>query len=164
MSLLIAIKTFFKAWKEPNQARKFLENEQKKEIPKKDECDKGSHLQLLALLQESSRLVDFLKEDISSFSDDQIGVIVRKIHADSAKSLEEIVTIRPIREESEGSLIQIERGYDPSLIKVIGKVTGEPPFSGVLIHKGWKAHKKSLPKKLIEQKEVIYPAEVEVNI
>ncbi|HRD56075.1 MAG TPA: DUF2760 domain-containing protein [Parachlamydiaceae bacterium] len=164
MSLILAIKTFFKSLKEPEKAKKFLENESKFETEtKREESNKASHLQLLSLLQDSSRLIDFLKEDITQFSDEQIGAAVRKIHADSAKILEEMVTIRPVREENEGSLIHIEKGYDPSLIKVVGKVAGEPPFSGVLVHKGWKAHKKSLPKKLVEQKEIICPAEVEIR-
>lgn len=159
MGLLIAIKAFFKALKEPEKTKEFLINQ-----PKQIENEDPSHLRLLALLQQSGRLVDFLKEDINSFSDDQIGGAVRQIHAATSKSLEEFVTIRPVREENEGAVIRVEKGYDPSLIKIVGNVTGEPPYSGILIHKGWKAHKKSLPKKIGKQtNEVIYPAEVEVK-
>jgi hypothetical protein len=46
----------------------------------------------------------------------------------------------------------------------VGKVKGEPPFTAVLVHRGWKAHKKSLPKNMGEQgTEIICPAEVEVR-
>jgi len=162
MGLGLAFKAFMKAWKNPELGQKFVEG--KAEPKAIQEQAEPSHLRLLAILQQSSRLVDFLKEDITGFNDAQVGAAVRKIHADCSKSLEELVTIRPLMEESEGSTIRILQGYDPNTIKVVGKVKGEPPFSGVLVHKGWKAHKRSLPKKVGENlADVICPAEVEVK-
>jgi len=162
MKWIWAFKAFCKALKDPEGAKQFVEGA-KKEMKAEDQSD-FSHLRLLSMLQQTSRLVDFLKEDISTFNDAQIGAAVRKIHADSGKCLEELVTIRPVMEEKEGAKIQVPQGYDPSKIKVVGKVTKEPPFTGILVHKGWKAHKRSLPKKVGEQAaEVIQPAEVEVR-
>ena len=43
----------------------------------------------LVLLQREGRLVDFLKEDISSYSDEQVGAAVRQIHASCSKVLNE---------------------------------------------------------------------------
>lgn len=164
MSLSIAIKAFFKAWREPEKALKFLQDEPLKLPEKIPEQADQSHLRLLAFLQQSGRLIDFLKEDIASIDDAQVGAAVRKIHQDCAKSLEELVTIRPVMSEHEGASIRVPQGYDPASIKVVGKVKGEPPFTGVLVHKGWKAHKRSLPKKIGEQhNDVICPAEVEVR-
>lgn len=160
MGLIIAFRTFLKALKEPKKAQEFLDEAPKKQIEQSDQ----SHLRLLAILQQSGRLIDFLKEDIASFTDAQVGAAVRKIHQDCGKSLEDVVTIRPVLDENEGATIKVVPGYDPSTIKVVGKVKGEPPFSGILVHKGWKAHKRSLPKKLGEQSnEVISPAEIEVR-
>lgn len=160
MGLALAIKAFFKAWKYPKEAEKFLEPIQEQ----KEDSKEHSHLRLLALLQESGRLIDFLKEDITNFSDAQIGAAVRKIHQDCGKSLEEWITIRPLRDENEGAVINIPKGYDPSTIKIVGKVKGEPPYTGTLVHKGWKAHKRSLPKLTGEQlQEVLAPAEIEVR-
>lgn len=162
MSIINAFKAFFKAWNEPDLARQFLnEKSPLKELRK--EGQDLSHLKLLSLLQTTSRLIDFLKEDISSFSDVEVGKAVRKVHADSQKSLEEFVTIRPLFQESEGSKIQIPKGFDASQIKLVGKVVGDGPYNGVIIHRGWKAHKRSLPKKLMEQDEIIQPAEVEIR-
>lgn len=159
MSLLLAIKTFFKAFKDPKGAKKFLEG--KEETPPSNE---SPHLRLLALLQHEGRLIDFLKEDIASFSDAQVGAAVRKIHSECSKSIEEFVTLRPLFQEKEGERITVPQGYDPSSIKVIGKVRGEPPYQGVLLHKGWKAHKLSLPKQHSKgDQSVVYPAEVEVK-
>jgi hypothetical protein len=164
MRLLIAIKAFFKALKDPEAANKILEekNTAIKQIPQT--ISEYPHLRLLSLMQESSRLVDFLKEDISSFDDAQIGAAVRKIHEECSKCLEDLVTIRPLMEESEGSKITISQGYDSSKIKVVGNVKGQAPYNGVLVHKGWKAHKLSLPKKIGDHAtDVICPAEVEVR-
>lgn len=159
MKLGVAIKAFLKALKQPEAAEGFLQDK-----PKIEGAQDRSHLRLLSLLQQSSRFVDFLQEDLSQFSDAQVGAAVRKIHQDCGKALEELVTVRPIRDESEGAKITVPQGYDPTQIKVVGKVKGEPPYQGELIHRGWKAHKMSLPKQVGSQlNEVICPAEVEIK-
>lgn len=159
MGWIQAFKAFFKALREPQKAQVFLEDK----TQKVEESD-ASHLRLLAILQQSARLIDFFKEDISKYSDAQVGAAARKIHQDAGKVLEEIVTIRPIKLENEGTKIQVASGYDPSSIKVVGKVKGEPPYNGTLVHKGWKATKQSLPKKIGEQHhEVLQPAEIEIK-
>lgn len=160
---ILAIKAFFKAFKDPAKARQFVEGGCK-EVRAPVESADQSHLRLLTMLQQSARLIDFLKEDLSSFDDAQVGAAVRKIHTDCSKCLEELVTVRPVMEENEGAKINVPQGYDPAKIKVVGKVKGEPPFTGFLVHKGWKAHKRSLPKKVGEQMtDVICPAEVEIR-
>ena len=167
MAIWVAIKAFFKALRSPTSAKEWMqgadksvESKKTKEEPKVD----PSHLRPLRLMQENGRLIDFLKEDIQPFSDAQVGAAVRKIHSDCGKMLEEMVTVRPVFEEAEGAVIQVPRGYDPSEIKVVGNVQGEPPFSGKLVHKGWRAAKRSLPKHVGElNEEVIVPAEVELT-
>lgn len=164
MRLITAFKAFFMALKNPEQAQKLLEPKQLEDKSSQASGGEYSHLRLLSLMQESSRLVDFLKEDLSSFDDAQIGAAARKIHEECGKCLEDLVTVRPLMEESEGDKVTIPQGYDSTKIKVVGKVKGTPPYVGVLVHKGWKAHKRSLPKKIGEQvTEVICPAEVEVR-
>lgn len=159
MSLGLAFKAFFKAWSHPKEAQEFIDGP-KQQIESVDH----SHLRLLTLLQQGGRLVDFLKEDISTYSDAQVGAAVRKIHEECNKSLEEFVTIRPVMEENEGATVKVPMGYNPSTVKVVGKVKGDGPYTGVLVHKGWKAHKRSLPKKMGDhQSEVICPAEVEIR-
>ncbi len=157
----LACQAFFRAFKEPEKMQLLIEG---KEISKPAEAVDHSHLRLLYYLQHSGRLIDFLKEDITSFNDAQVGAAVRKIHQDCAQIIEEIVTIRPLRDENEGATIQIHKGYNPVEIKIVGKIKGEPPFTGTLVHRGWKAHKLSLPKNAGEQlMDVICPAEVEVK-
>jgi hypothetical protein len=161
MRLWLAIKAFFKVLCEPEKAQLlFEEKPQEQEEGVADQ----SHLRLLTLLQQSGRLIDFLKEDISTFSDAQVGAAVRKIHQDCSRSIEELVTIRPVMEENEGAKVNVPVGYDASQIKIVGKVSNDPPFTGVIVHRGWKAHKRSLPKKVGEQmNDILCPAEVEVR-
>lgn len=164
MSLLLAFKAFFKAIRQPKEARLFVEGVSEPSTKQIESVGDTSHLRLLAYLQQSGRLIDFLKEDIHTYTDAQIGAAARKIHQDCTSLLEDLVTIRPLKDEKEGAIVHVPKGYNPSEIKVVGKVKGEPPFSGVLVHRGWKAHKRSLPKKQGEQiVEVICPAEIEMK-
>ena len=162
MRLIIAFKAFFMALKDPAKVEKFLE--EKSPEPKQGQTRADcSHLRLLSLMQESSRLIDFLKEDLSAFDDAQIGAAARKVHEECGKCLEDLVTVRPVMEENEGMQVTVPQGYDSSKIKVVGKVKGQPPYVGVLVHKGWKAHKHSLPKKVGDQmSDVLCQAEVVV--
>lgn len=161
MGFGLAFKAFIKAFKEPEKGQQFVDDTA---APKQLDTADQSHLRLLNYLQQASRLIDFIKEDIAGFNDAQVGAAVRKIHQDCAQALEEWVTIRPLKDEQEGTTVQVPKGYNPAEIKVVGKVKGEPPFTGILVHRGWKAQKRSLPKKTVEQTlEVIYPAEVEIK-
>ena len=162
MGLMLAFKAFLKAFQDPKKAEDFVLGKQPPQLAA--QSGDFSHLRLLSLLQQSGRLVDFLKEDISAFSDAEVGAAARQVHRDCAKLIEELVTVRPVMEEGEGSNIRVPVGYDPATIRLVGQVKGQPPFEGVLVHKGWKAHKRSLPKGVGDQKsEVICPAEVEVR-
>jgi len=163
MSFGNAFRAFFKALRNPDKATKFLEDAPPKAIEKK--VEEQDHLKLLALLQRSGRLVDFLKEDLVPYSDEQVGAVVRKVHEDCGKSLEEVITIRPLYEESEGAEVTIPKGFNPNEVKVVGEVKGEGPYRGRLIHKGWRAHKRALPKQVGESDpDILYAAEVEVTV
>jgi len=155
---VLSFKAFLKAFKNPEQAQALLNG------PATETKKDRSHLQLLRSLQHSGRLVDFLSEDIDSFSDAQVGAAVRQIHSGCRKSLEDLVTIRPLMEENEGSRVSIPAGYSASEVKLVGQVKGDPPYKGRIVHRGWKAHKHSLPKSCLhDHDEIITPAEIEVT-
>jgi hypothetical protein len=40
--------------------------------------------------------------------------------------------------EGEGSTVQVAAGYSPDEYRLLGKISGQAPFSGVLVHHGWK--------------------------
>lgn len=163
MRLFTAIKAFFKALKDPQSATNYLAKDEHKSLAPPIDTD-PSHLRLLGILQRTGRLIDFLQEDISGFDDAQVGAAVRKIHQDCQKVLNDVVAIRPLMDEPEGAKIEVAAGYDPSAIKLVGSIPNHPPFKGILVHRGWKAHKKSLPKKTDQHlDEIIQPAEIEIS-
>lgn len=158
--LKLACAAFLKAWREPLRAQLFLSGTLASKAPQEKEL---AHLTLLSALQHQGRLLDFLKEDLSGCSDAEVGAVARKIHEDCAQVLEDLVSIRPLKSEPEGSKITVAKGYDPSEIRVVGKVRGEPPFTAILVHRGWRAEKKALPKKNHDLSgAILCPAEVEV--
>ncbi|WP_086980990.1 DUF2760 domain-containing protein [Vibrio aphrogenes] len=122
-----------------------------------------SALQLLAIFQQEARLIDFLSEDLTGFSDEEVGAAARVIHTGGQKVLADHVTLSQIRSEEEESRITIEDGFNAQEIRLTGNVSGQAPFTGTLIHKGWKADSITLPK-LSENYDanVLAPAEVEL--
>jgi hypothetical protein len=120
-------------------------------------------VQLLSLLQKEGRLLDFLQEDIDAYEDAQVGAAVRSIHQQCRQVLHEHVGLAPVLQGEEESQITIEAGFDPSRIRLIGNVTGDPPFTGLLKHHGWQARQVTLPRPAQgHSSAVIFPAEVEI--
>lgn len=134
-----------------------------KSVPALKSNDPESALQLLGLLQQEARFVDFLKEDLTGFSDAEIGAVSRVLHEGSKKLLDQYFTLAPVRNEEEESRVTLEAGFNPAENRITGNVVGQPPFNGVLVHRGWKVTKADLPK-LAEghDPKVIAPAEVEL--
>src|SRR5262249_40222135 len=120
-------------------------------------------LQLLSLLQREGRLVDFLEQDITSYSDDEVGAAARLVHEGCRKTLHRLTTVRPVRAETEGTRVMLEQGFVRSEIKLIGEVTGSPPYRGTLRHRGWRAAELHLPE-MVEGHDpsILAPAEVEL--
>ena len=120
-------------------------------------------LQMLSILQRDSRLVDFLQEDIASYSDDQIGAAVRELHDQCRDSIARYVTLVPVIDGVEGTYTK-SPGSDASLVKFVGNVPAQPPAGGTLRHKGWRAVKVELPALPAKQDAtVIAPAEIEIE-
>lgn len=125
--------------------------------------DPESALQLLGLLQQEARFIDFLNEDLKGFSDAEIGAVSRVVHEGSKKLLDQYFSLEPVRSEEEESRVTLAAGFNPAENRVTGNVVGEPPFNGVLVHRGWRVVKAGLPK-LAEGHDphIIAPAEVEL--
>jgi hypothetical protein len=127
------------------------------------ETNPDSALQLLGLLQQEGRLVDFLEEEVAQYTDAEIGAAVRVVHEGCRKALHEHVTLQPIRQEAEGSRITLEAGFDAAAMRPTGNLVGQPPFTGTLAHRGWRASEVRLPKLAQgHDVQVIAPAEVEL--
>jgi hypothetical protein len=122
-----------------------------------------SALQLLALLQQEARLIDFLQEDAQSFSDAEVGAAARVVHGGARKVLRENFVIDAIRAESEGSSVTLLPGFNNHEMRLSGNVVGEPPFKGHLLHRGWRVTSITLPKVSAgHDLTIIAPAELEL--
>ena len=127
------------------------------------EATPDAALQLLSLFQREARLIDFTQENLSAYSDADIGAAARVVHEGCAKVLREHFTIEGIRSEAEGSRVTLPEGFDAAAVRLTGNVVGKAPFTGTLSHRGWRASSVRLPK-LAEAHDakVLAPAEVEL--
>ncbi|MDE3157186.1 MAG: DUF2760 domain-containing protein [Acidobacteriota bacterium] len=120
-------------------------------------------LQMLSILQRDARLVDFLMEDIASYSDDQVGAAVRELHDQCRDAIARYITLQPVIDGVEGTFTQAP-SKDPNVVRFIGNVPAKPPSGGVLRHKGWRAGKIDLPALGAKQDvTVLAPAEIEIE-
>jgi hypothetical protein len=68
-----------------------------------------------------------------------------------------------VRSEAEGARLTLAAGFDAASVRLTGNVVGQPPFTGTLMHRGWRVAGIRLPK-LAEGHDVriLAPAEVEL--
>jgi hypothetical protein len=117
----------------------------------------------LALLQREGRLVDFLMENIDVYDDAQVGAAVRQVHAGCRKAMTKHFRLEPVMPVDEGSQTTVEPGFDPSAVRLTGSVSGDPPFRGVVRHRGWRAVSVELPTRSEKlDPAIVCPAEVEL--
>jgi len=120
-------------------------------------------LRLLAVLQRDSRFLDFFMDDINAAQDDQIVAFVKKMHPECQSSLKDHLVLEPVLPQTEGDTVEVPTGFDPSAIRILGNVSGEPPFHGTLQHRGWRVKEIKLAKPPAGQDEfVVQPAEVQL--
>jgi hypothetical protein len=131
--------------------------------PTLKEASPDAALQLLGLLQRDARFIDFVEEDIKSYSDADIGAAARLVHDGCRATLREHFTIRPVRDEAEGSRVTLAEGFDATSVRLTGNVVGKAPFNGSISHRGWRVDEVRLPKLTgSHNAKVIAPAEVEL--
>jgi hypothetical protein len=125
--------------------------------------DLGPALQLLELLQREGRFVDFIRQDIVSFSDSDVGAAARIVHQGCRRAIDGIAQIAPICAEAEGNPVTLELGFDAKTHRLVGNVQGQPPYRGTLKHRGWRVAKLTLEEPLPNATlDVIAQAEVEL--
>jgi hypothetical protein len=121
-------------------------------------------LQLLGLFQREGRFVDFLMEDVTAFTDADIGAAARVVHDGCKRALDTHFTVQPVRDEDEGTNVTVPAGYDAHALRLTGNVVGEGPYRGALAHRGWRATDVRLPKLVAgHDGRVLAPAEVELG-
>jgi hypothetical protein len=127
------------------------------------ERDDTPALQLLAIMQREGRFIDFLQEDVTSFSDADIGAAARVVHEGCKRALKDYLELAPVRSEAEDEQVVLEPGFDAKRTRVTGNVVGEPPFTGRLAHHGWVVTRIALPDLTDgHDPRIVAPAEVEL--
>ena len=123
----------------------------------------ASGLFVLSVLQQDGRLIDFLQQDVSAFSDEEVGAAARVVHGGCRKALQRLLTPERILKDEEGARVTVPAGFDSNRLRLTGNVTGQPPFQGTLKHHGWAASELKFPI-LAENLDyrVLAPAEVEL--
>ena len=122
-------------------------------------------ISFLAALQEKGRLVDFLMDDVTGYEDAQVGAAARVVHEGCRAALNEVFTITPVTESDEGTTISVPADHRADEYRLTGKLTGQPPFNGTVVHRGWRTTATKLPQIVVPEGELpcIAPAEVEVQ-
>jgi len=121
-------------------------------------------VQLLSLLQREARFIDFVVEDLGSYSDAQIGAAARDVHAGCGRVLERYLTLESILAGREGQPVTVgqDGSIDPATFHLVGNVAGAPPFRGTLLHPGWRASRVQLPPLPTTGRTIVAPAEIEI--
>ncbi len=130
--------------------------------PVEDPGDRA--VQLLALLQRDGRLVDFLLEDLTPYTDAQVSAAVRDVHANCRRAIDRYLPLEPILADEEGRPTILSAPVDPSAVKLVGNVRSQTSYRGTVRHRGWRVGRVALPPLPgAEARFVVAPAEVEVG-
>lgn len=125
-------------------------------------------LQFLARLQEKGRLVDFIMDDMTPYGDEQVGAAARIVHQGCQEVMADFFKIAPLHEGAEEERITLAQGYDSAAYRLVGSVPEQPPYTGVVLHRGWITQSVNLPRVdsaalMDDDTYVIAPAEVEIE-
>jgi uncharacterized protein DUF2760 len=133
-------------------------------VPRAEEpaASPNAALQLLTLLQREGRFVDFVQQDLASFSDADIGAAARVVHEGCRRALRAHARVVSVRSEAEGAPLTLERASED--VKLVGNVAGSAPFRGVLRHRGWRVEDLTLPTVVgVHDPKLVAPAELELR-
>ena len=126
--------------------------------------EKRLYAHLLSAFQREGRMVDFLFENLDAYEDDQIGAAVRNIHEQCKNVLDRHVRLKPALDKGEGERFTVQEGYDAGMIRLVGNVKGEPPFEGIIRHRGWQITKLIIPDFTgNDDSGILEPAEIEIQ-
>jgi hypothetical protein len=120
---------------------------------------------LLSALQREARFIDFLMEPLDDYADQQVGAAARDVHRGCHDVVQRMFAIQPLLTDEEGARVEVPAPLDPDRFRLVGNVTGEPPYHGELTHPGWNATHIQLPSwnGHRESADVVAPAEVELK-
>lgn len=97
---------------------------------------------LLSALQREARLVDLIQEDLTNYSDAQVGAAARPCLQSCASALSRLLGLAAVSDAGEGGLVDIGSDGSPARYQWIGEGGAT---SGKLVHQGWQATRVELP-------------------
>ena len=131
--------------------------------PSADALAEAQVVQFLARLQEKARLVDFAMDDITPHSNEDIGAAARIVHQGCQEVLGDIFDLKVVHPGEEGESLRLSADFDRRAYRLVGKVPENPPFNGRVLHRGWKTEKIKLPQLTDAGRDIVAPAEVEID-
>ena len=120
-------------------------------------------VQFLARLQEKGRLVDFAMDDIAPHSNEDVGAAARVVHQGCQEVLQDFFALKAVYSGEEGEELSLSADFDPRAYRLVGKVPEQSPYRGRVLHRGWKTDRIKLPRLTDTTREVVAPAEVEID-
>jgi hypothetical protein len=162
----LACRTFLRILRDGAYAKRIqaLPEDEPRPEPEPIQSARNDALTLLSVLQQEARLVDFLQEPISAYSDAQIGAAVRNIHRDAGASIKRIFDLEPMLDQADGSSVTVPADYRPGRYKLTGNLGNQPPYQGKLCHHGWLARKCELPSWQGDREDAQVVAPIEVQL
>jgi hypothetical protein len=121
-------------------------------------------LQMLGILQRDARVIDFFMEDVSPYSDDQVGAAFRQVNEQGRAALQRYVKLEPVIDGVVNTPVRVE-SRDPNATKLIGNVPADGKATqGLLRHNGWRVESVNLPNISPGQDvKILAPAEIEIE-
>ncbi len=160
-------KSLDKAYSNLSQTELRLQESLEKLNTLQNQSSHSDVLTFLSLLQEKGRLLDFLMDDISIYTDAQVGAAGRVVHQGCSSVLKDFFNIAPLRSENEETLITLQKNEPMSVYRMLGKHTEDLPVDAKIIHRGWGTELMNIPRRStapveFNGKMVISPVELEI--
>lgn len=123
----------------------------------------NSALLLVSALQREGRFVDFIQQEVATFSDEEVGAAARVVHQGCSKALKNMFSFKPVRGEAEGTTITLSKGFDAERNRLVGNVVENQEYRGTLKHGGWEITEVRLPRlQTGTNPKIVTPAEIEI--
>lgn len=133
--------------------------------PAPKSAGRSDALTLLSTLQREARFLDLVQEPLAGYADAQVGAAARDVLRNCQEVLARLFEIKPVVEQEEQTAIDVPAGFSPARFRLTGNVHGEPPFRGMLAHRGWQATRCQMPEWSGDAASalIVTPAEVELK-
>ena len=110
--------------------------------PPRTAVNRSEAITLLATLQREARLIDLVQENLSQYSDAQIGAAARPCLQQCAGTLDRLFGLQAIETAQEGQTVTVPEAVSASRYLWLGE--GQSAH-GKLVHHGWVAARVELP-------------------